>query len=213
MTKEERETLSFAIAILAEAHGLPGAWRAADTCPQGHSNVDWNGIPKMPIGSRCEACETLWWNKQIERDASHETLSDRLEDPAFHPEWRIGRVPQDIMDPAILFPLLEAYLGQPNAVVTWEWQKGTKGWQVRGAIRIYGRDRIFNGIGATLPETLAQVLKSALEATFLSSLASQQGLTAEETARYEASLDTLFTPPRREFLLESAAKGAEHGNP
>lgn len=90
-TAEETRALSRAV---AEVLDTDEAWMPAETCPQGHRNVDGDtGGPLNGIGVRCVRCEDIaitnaagehsnmaeWWSqaKRIQSES--------------HPEWSIPR--------------------------------------------------------------------------------------------------------------------------
>ena len=97
------------------AAGLPGelVWDPAKECPQGHPNTDGGDGTWSGTGELCEICATEWWNQQTEDD---DVLAQLLEDPAFHPEWRIGRVPKRLSEDATtLLAAVEAWCEREDA--------------------------------------------------------------------------------------------------
>lgn len=105
MTDTEKQTMNERIAVLAEQAGVPATlvWQAAATCPQGHDNRDYEcGGLNQRIGESCFTCRR---KARINMD----TYIQHFEDPAWHPEWRIGRSPSDLTDANVLFAVLNAY--------------------------------------------------------------------------------------------------------
>lgn len=110
-TTEVRTALHHRLSTALEAAlGAAAVWAAARTCPQGHEN--WpnlamlgDGIANLPeaeVGELCVECAST---------VSFEAYDPHRDDPAWHPEWRIGRgAPVDWDDPAILWPRWEGWV-------------------------------------------------------------------------------------------------------
>ena len=160
MNDSERLAINTRIATLAEAAGVDIhlLWDAADECPQGHY-LD-PAIYNVGIGYLCEQCDTEYWNTHMEvneADWYHEHAANE-DNPAWHPEWRVGRVPKDFTQASVLFAVVEAL---KYDVEWWPYDTGTEeGWNVR-----IGRPEVVLGIGSAtkLNEALREALYVALE--------------------------------------------------
>lgn len=102
------------LADALEANGLGEyAWDPAPTCPSGHPvNLPWQLEPEkgFQIGELCPDCLFM---------VHHFTTRDRdahEDDLAFHPEWRIGRVPKRLSEDATtLLAAAEAWCEREDA--------------------------------------------------------------------------------------------------
>lgn len=149
MTNEDKKALSLKIATLAEAQGIDPAllWEAAEECPQGHDNRSWcDDDVTYGIGELCLLCwNTYWVDPRVKLMAEvpfstslnkvygkEEALGPLYDDPAFHPEWRIGRRPRDLTHPGLLLPVVEAWIAQAmryrNVII--EWLRDVGQWRV-----------------------------------------------------------------------------------
>lgn len=132
MTSSEQQALSERIAALAEAAGLPSelVWAPAETCPQGHENyhevyihggasTHWEENAPWQPGDLCQPC-MIDATPRLRHMALNGDLADACQlaeilakehrdDPGYHPEWRIGRQAKDLLNPAHLLPLVEAW--------------------------------------------------------------------------------------------------------
>lgn len=181
MTSSEQQALSERVATLAEAAGLPKEllWEPAETCPQGHSNRDIEcGDIELTIGDLCRECWTEEWRnprlEMCETDAEIDAVVDEemaayplFNDPAFYPEWRIGRVAKDLTDLTSLLAVVEA----------WRQQKPLRSWSIDSQVdyatqpiptlpyAVIGNERNedFETDGETPWEALALAFAEALE--------------------------------------------------
>jgi hypothetical protein len=87
-TPQDRAALNAAFARhVAAKLGPQAAYEPATICAAGHRNA-----VNRPIGSLCAACEEAWLTKAAQSEAGEGLLSILVKrnDPAWHPEWRIG---------------------------------------------------------------------------------------------------------------------------
>lgn len=105
MTDQEKQELSEKIATLAEQAGITSAllWEAAETCPQGHDSYG------EAVGQVCMVCVFRATPRIKEEYIMHQFLEGH---PDAHPEWRFGRQAKDMTNPAVLLPVVEAWIYQ-----------------------------------------------------------------------------------------------------
>ena len=162
MTEQDKHTLNERIARLGEEAGLAFdlLWQAAEACPQGHTNREPEcGELDLHIGDICFDCRD-------EANVSWKEHQEHWDDPTWHPEWRIGKAPRDFTDPAVLLPLMEAYWGNWDVDIKWEWYLSADGWMTY--VNVYKQNwKVWirrKGVGATITEAMAQVLEQIFEA-------------------------------------------------
>lgn len=143
MTDPEKRALSERLARLAEAAGLPTelVYLQYWECSDGHIN---------PV-----KFEPMYCFQALPHTVNN-TVSCRK---AVYPVM----IPRDLTDPAVLLPLVEAYFEHPHAAIDWEWYRVKEGWLVYFIDAVRNEDRQWNGVGATIPEAIAQALCAAME--------------------------------------------------
>ena len=159
MTDHDKHILNERIARLGEQAGLAGdlLWQAAEACPQGHSNREPEcGELDLHIGDICFECRD-------EADVSWKEHQEHWDDLTWHPEWRIGKAPRDFTDPAVLWPVWETYIEHPHANQEWNWYRVDEGWFIEMIDFVRDEERQWKGVGATITESVAQILHQMLE--------------------------------------------------
>lgn len=142
MTHEEKQSLSLKIATLGEAAGIDQEllWEAAQTCPQGHANYNECGCTyDNAVGGLCMDC-WLAWAQNGDYGAAHDALREYAHDQNWHPKWRIGKQARDMTNPAVLLPVVEAWIFQcmTKRDVLIEWQGGMGQWSAEFSMLIPG---------------------------------------------------------------------------
>lgn len=116
MTATEILALEDRLAKALTAAGIRDVWDPTEQCPQGHRNHIRERGRLVPIGGLCPRCvtEEYWLQSQ-------ELQDQYLENPAWHPEWRIGRHPK---------PLVRSWEVLLQYLVGWTRERGF-GWWVQ----------------------------------------------------------------------------------
>ena len=163
MTDQEKRALSERLATLAEAAGLPTAWVWDYQCELRHAHPLWvlegdNGV------LYCGTCYENEVGRGYSVPTTVEEASAMRDVVNAHPAWRISKQSKDLTNPTHLLPLVEAYLEHPHAAIDWEWYRVKEGWLVYFIDRVRDEDKQWKGVGATIPEAVAQALAEAMEA-------------------------------------------------
>ena len=159
MTDQDKHTVNERIARLGEEAGLAFdlLWQAAEACPQGHTNREPEcGELDLHIGDVCFDCLE-------EADVPVMEHHAHWDDLTWHPEWRIGKAPRDFTDPAVLWPVWETYIEHPHANQEWNWYRVDEGWFIEMIDFVRDEERQWKGVGATITESVAQILHQMLE--------------------------------------------------
>ncbi len=151
------------LAEALDAAALPPelVWESAPTCPSGHPvNLPWQLEPEkgFQIGELCPDCLFM---------VHHFTTRDRdahEDDLAWHPEWRIGRVPKPLStDATTLLAAVEAWRKQDEDERDWRWYSAWKDQPAIGQV-MTSEDECVTVEAPYYAEALARALLAALTA-------------------------------------------------